>query len=336
MTLLRWAAIGTGAISRSVVPDLMACEGACVVLVYSRSAEKAAHFAEEFGIERSTSSFDEVLADQSIDALYLATPIALHHEMATRALEAGKHVLIEKPMAMNAEEVKALFEVASRRGVFLMEAMWFKFSPTYVRLMDEISAGTIGEVRNLRASFGIPFPDTGDSSRWDVTRSGATLLDQGIYPVTLAHSVLGEPTSVHAAGTVREDGLDLAEHFTLEFSEGRYAQCASSMTEFSELTASVGGTRGWLTLAAPFWASNRISVHAGGAREIFHAPRTIESEQEGHGYRPMLRAVIAAVEAGLLQHPTHAADATQAVFRTLDAVRLCLGGEAGPPKRDET
>lgn len=327
----RWAAIGTGTISRSVVPDLMACEGASVVVVQSRDANKAAHFAEEFGIPSSTGSFEEVLADDSIDALYLATPIATHHEMAKRALEAGKHVLIEKPMAMNDEEVADLFEIAARHNVFVMEAMWFKFNPTFVRLHEELAGGTIGEVRSVRASFGIPAPRDG-GSRWDVARSGATLLDQGIYPVTLAQSVFGEPVSVHAAGTVQEDGLDLAEHFTLEFADGRYAQCASSMTEFIELTASVSGTRGWLTLATPFWATNRITVHAGGMREIFHEPRSIEFEREGHGYRPMLRAVIAALDAGLLQHPVHGQDDTLAVFRIMDAIRGQLRPAVATPE----
>ena len=319
MTAQRWAVVGTGTISESVVPDLMSCPGAEVGLVHSRDGAKAARFADRFGVPSSTADYEAVLADDSIDAVYLATPFATHHAMARAALVAGKHVLVEKPMAMDAAEVADLFAVAAVQRRFLMEAMWMKFSPAFRRLHAEIAAGTIGEPRNLRAGFALPFPDDG-GSRWDVTRSGGSLLDQGIYPVTLAHSVFGAPSTVHAGGTVRPDGLDLAEHVTLEFDNGRFAQLVSGMTEFADCSAAVGGTSGWLTLTAPFWATTDVEVHAGSFRKIFRSPELIEHERQGNGYVPMLPAVVEAIDAGLLQHPAHTADDTVAVFSTLDAV----------------
>jgi len=318
-SVLRWAAVGTGTISRSVVPDIQAVPGAEVVVVQSRDAAKAARFAEEFGIPRSTGQFQEVLDDADVDIVYLATPFAVHHPMARQVLEAGKHLLVEKPIALNAAEAADLFALAGARGCFLMEAMWMKFSPAFVSLHEQLRDGVIGEPRNLRASFGIPFPDD-TGSRTDLSRSGGALLDQGIYPVTLAHSVFGEPISVHAAGSVRADGLDFASHFTLEFSDGRYAQGASSMVEFSELTASVGGRSGWLTLAAPFWATTDLEVHAGDLRRVFREPGMIVHQREGSGYVPMIRAVMQALADGLIEHPVHGADDTIAVFRTLDAI----------------
>ena len=316
----RWAAIGSGTISRSVVPDLQACEGVEVAVVHSRDADKAARFAAEFGIDRSTDDYTGLLADDSIDVIYLATPFATHHRMAREALEAGKHVLVEKPITMTSADAADLFEVAAAHDVFLMEAMWMKFSPVFLRLKQEIADGAIGQPKNLRASFCIPFPSDGDSSKWDVSRSGGALLDQGIYPITLAHSVFGEPIGVTASGTVREDGLDVAEHFTLEFSDGRFAQCSSSMAEFSELTASVGGETGWLTLTPPFWATTDLEVHARSPHQIFRVPELIEYPREGSGYRPMLRAVRDAISAGLTQHPAHSAAETIAVLRTIDQV----------------
>lgn len=319
MSVQRWAAVGTGTISRAVVPDLMSCAGAEVTVVQSRNAEKAASFADEFGIPASTGDYEAVLADDAIDAIYLATPFATHHEMTKRALLAGKHVLVEKPMAMNATEVADLFAVAAGEELFVMEAMWTKFNPAFRRLREELAAGAVGDVRSLRASFGIPSNDPA-GSRWDITRSGGALLDQGIYPITLAHSVFGVPERIHAAGTVLADGLDLAEHFTLEYSDGRYVQASSSMTEFVELTASVSGTQGWLTLTTPFWATMSLDVHAGGMKQIFHTPDRIEFEREGHGYVPMLREVIAAINHGVIDHPVHTAADTIAVFRTIDEI----------------
>ena len=315
----RWAAIGTGTISRSVVPDIMACAGAEVVIVQSRDAGKAADFAAEHTIPASTGSFDEVLADPNIDALYLATPFATHHDMTRRAIQSGKHVLVEKPMATSAREVAELFDLAAQHRVFVMEGMWMKFNPAFQQLQAEIAAGRIGEVRSLRAAFALPFPaDLG--SRWDLARSGGTLLDQGIYPVTLAHSLFGEPLRVHAGGVLRADGLDLAEHFTLEYSDGRYAQCASAMTEFTDRTGSIGGTRGIITLQSPFWATTTLEIRADTYEKIFVDPEKLTLPKEGNGYVPMVREVIAAINDGLLQHPRHDADATLAVFRTMDEV----------------
>ena len=320
MTVQRWAAVGTGTISRSVVPDLQSCAGVEVVIVQSRDAQKAARFAQEFSIPASTSDYEAVLDDPSIDAIYLATPFATHHALTRAALLAGKHVLVEKPITMNAAETADLFMIAAEQGCFLMEAMWMKFSPVFIGMHEEIEKGTIGEPRNLRATFSLPFPADDNSSKWDVARSGGALLDQGIYPVTLAHTIFGEPVGIHAAGTVREDGLDIAEHYTLEYADGRYAQCASSMAEFGELTASIGGPRGWFTLTSPFWATTDLQIHAGGAQQIFHTPDLLQYPREGSGYTPMLRAVIDAIAQGMTQHPTHSADATVAVFRTLDAI----------------
>lgn len=333
MAVQRWAVIGTGTISRSVVPDLQGCTGAEVVLVHSRDPEKAARFAAEFGIPAASEDYDAVLADPSIDVIYLATPFATHHAMTKSALQAGKHVLVEKPMAMNAAEAADLFALAANRNLFLMEAMWMKFSPVFLRLHEEVAAGTIGAPRNLRATFSIPFPDDGKSSKWDVARSGGALLDQGIYPITLAHSLFGEPVTVHAVGTVREDGLDVAEHFTLEYTDGRYAQCASSMGEFGELTASVGGPLGWLTLTPPFWATTDLEIHAGGMRQIFRTPDLVEFPREGSGYTPMLEAVIDAVTTGVVEHPTHTAAETLAVFRTIDQIFAQLPPTARNRKR---
>lgn len=325
---LGWGIVGTGRISTSVVADLAQCDGAKILSVHSRDASKAAAFAEQFGAPRSTDSYDELLADTGIDVVYIATPFATHHEMTRQALLAGKHVLVEKPMAMTANEVEDLFQLAAERNLFLMEGMWMKFNPAFKRLQEEIAAGSIGEPRSLRAMFGMPFPQD-DGSRWDVKRSGSTLLDQGIYPVTLAHMVFGAPESVHAAGTVRSDGLDLAGHFTLEYSDGRFAQCAASTLEFADLSGSVSGTKGWMVLPGPFWATTSLRMHTGSWQNIIHAPEAIDLDREGNGYIPMLRGVSDAIAAGFTEHPVHTAADTVAVFRTLDKIRAAIG--AGTP-----
>ncbi|MCZ9880624.1 Gfo/Idh/MocA family oxidoreductase [Arthrobacter sp. B2a2-09] len=315
-----------------MVPDLQSCVGADVVVVQSRDAEKAAAFAAEFDIPASTGEIEAVLADGSVDAVYVATPIATHFAIAKRTLLAGKHVLVEKPIAMNAGQVTELFELAATEGRFLMEAMWMKFNPAFTRLREEIAAGRIGEPRAVRAAFGMPMPKDG-RSKWDPARSGGALLDQGIYPVTLAHAILGEPSSLSASGTLRPDGLDVDEHFTLEFAGGGRAYGAASMAEFVEPTASVSGTSGWMVLPPFFWATTSLEIHADTSERMLSAPERIVYAREGNGYVPMLRAVTQGILAGNMEHPVHPASDTIAVFRTLDEIRKQLGPAARARRR---
>jgi predicted dehydrogenase len=317
---LRWAVVGTGKISSSVVPDLRSCEGMEVTTVYSRDAEKAKAFARAHGIPSSTNDYASLLADPSIDVVYLATPFASHHFMAAQALRAGKHVLVEKPIALNAAQAEDLFKLAASENRFLMEAMWTKFNPAFRHMVDLVESGAIGEPRSVRAAFGIPVPDDG-GSKWDPARSGGALLDQGIYTVVLAQTLLGVPTEIHASGRTRSDGLDLEQHFTMEFSEGRYAQCASALTEFTDLSASISGTRGWISIPAMFWGSTSLRLHNRSWQRITSEPEHIEFECEGNGYVPMLRAVGEAIDERLLEHPLHSGSNTVAIFRTLDAIR---------------
>ena len=211
-----------------------------------------------------------------------------------------------------------MFETASAAGRFLMEAMWMKFNPAFRRLHEEIHAGTIGEARNMRAGFSIPWPQDG-GTRWQPPAGGA-LLDQGIYPITLAHTVFGAPAAIQASGTMTNNGVDLAEHVTLDFGDGRFAQISTGMMEFTDCSAAVSGRLGWITLPAPFWATTNLELHAGSMSAIFESPDCVQLERQGHGYVPMLAEAITAIDHGLIEHPWHTASDTVAVLSTIDAI----------------
>lgn len=315
----RWAVVGTGAISRIVIPDLLSCEGARVVLVHSRDGQRAAQFAAEFDIPAWTDDFETLLADDTIDVVYIATPIGTHHSLASAALRAGKHVLVEKPLAMTAAEAADLFETAAIEDRFLMEAMWTKFNPAFQRMIHEVESGLIGEPRNVRAGFSVPWPED-SSNRWNLDSGGGALLDQGVYPIMIAHTLFGHPAEVHARGRVRADGLDLEAHITLEYDNGAFAQLTAGMTQFSDCSAAVAGTLGWITLPAPFWATTDLELHAGEPQFYFGAGNQLELGQDGNGYVPMLRSVIDAIASGNTQHPHHTAADTVAVLTTLDTI----------------
>jgi predicted dehydrogenase len=317
---VRWGILGAGRITASTVPDLRRVDGFEVVAVAGRTGAGAAELAASIPNAMAT-DLETVLGDASIDAVYVATPFATHAQIVRAALESGKHVVVEKPMSMSASEVTDLFALAAERGLFLMEGMWMKFNPVHDRVTALIDSGAIGEVRSLRAGFGFPRPDDG-GSRWDVRRNGSTVLDQGIYAVALAHSVLGEPASVAGRSVIRaDDGLDLAGHFTLDYHDGRFAHGAHSMLEFVDPSATINGTAGWITIPGMFWAAKAVELHNEGWDRMFERPERIDLPWNGNGYVPMFEAVRTALAAGWLQHPVHDAEQTIAVFRTLDALR---------------
>lgn len=320
LTIQTWAFIGTGQISRSVIADLKTIPNVEVAAVYSRTNENARSFATEFDIAFWSDSVSAVLERPDVEVVYIATPFATHYELALQALNAGKHVLVEKPMTLSARDSESLFDLAQSLGLFVMEAMWFKFNPILSTLRQQIHSGAIGDPQNLRASFGMPLSLIGSGSRLDLKRSGGALLDQGIYPITLAHQIFGEPKQITVSGSIREDGLDYSEHFTLEYSDGRFAQCSSSMTSFSDLSASIGGPRGWMTLTAPFWATDGLDIHAGSTEQIFRKPLQFRIPREGFGYVPMLQAVVRDVEKGLVEDPTHGRADTVSVAKTMDSI----------------
>ena len=314
----RWAVIGTGSISEQMTADLLLAENAAVAAIASRDPRTAAAFARRFGVE-SFGTLDDVLDLDEVDAVYIGTPHATHLEVARRAIERGKAVLCEKPATVDSEQLDELIALARDAGVFFMEAMWMKFAPAFRHMLEQLRNAEIGEVRSVRASFGIPFPRDG-SSRWRADMRGSALLDQGIYPVTLAIAALGLPDDVTASGVVRDDGVDLSEQATLLYGDGRFAQLASSMVEFVDPSASISGTRGWITVDAPFWAATGYTVHRPSGEDFF-AKEVHDFPREGHGYTPMLRAVSDAIAEGLREHPWHTWQQALEVSRILDLIR---------------
>ena len=316
---IRWAIVGAGKITATTVPDLIAVDGFEVRTIMTRTAGAGDELAALCGAT-ATTSLDDVLADPLVDAVYIATPFVSHAQIARQCLLAGKHVVIEKPIATSAADVAELFAVATAQNCFLMEGMWMKFNPVYERIMQLVEAGAIGEPRSVRAGFGFPRPNDG-SGRWDVTRSGSTLLDQGIYLATLDHMMFGAPDDLTGRANVREDGLDLAGHFTLEHDGGKFTHGAYSMIDFVDPSAAISGTEGWIVVPGMFWAAQALRIHRGGWDGLFVNPEQIELPWEGFGYRPMFTAVRDALRDGLLQHPRHDERATVEVIRTLEQIR---------------
>lgn len=320
MNEIRWGIVGTGDVSAAIVPDFELVFGARLTAVCSRSQARADQFATEHGIARRFTDLGSMLDSGAIDALYIATPHGTHHPIALQAIGAGIHVMIEKPISTHEHLVRDIFDRAAAAGCFAMEAMWMMYSPTIAGLRQAVASGEIGEVRSVRASFGVPFPrDSG--SRWSAELGGSTLLDQGIYAVTLAGMLLGELN--HATGWARvEAGVDVTVHADLEYADGRFAQIAASAVEYIDLTASINGTSGWITLDAPFWATDRFSVHTPATSLLGADQRRFDLE--GNGFAPMIREATLAILSGSLVAEEHSPAQCLSAFRQLGAIRSAV------------
>jgi predicted dehydrogenase len=318
----RWGIVGTGGISRTVVGDLHMTGNVDLVAVASRTADAAERFAAEHEVPRWHGSYEALFADEDVDVVYVGTPIGTHVDVARAALRAGKHVLLEKAFTTTAGEARELAALAAEQGRFLMEAMWMRFNPTIRRLLDEVGSGAIGEVRTVQASFGFPPPP--DAIHWRRDLGGGALLDMGVYPLTFAQLLLGEPVSVEATGELRDDGLDLTASVHLRYDDGRFAALLTSLRGFISPAGSVGGSDGLISVGPLFLAAESFTV----VKPPFGEPRTVAEPSEGRGYVPMFRAVGQAVADGLLQHPDRPLRDTIAVLETIDEVRRQLSGRA--------
>ncbi|WP_082592754.1 Gfo/Idh/MocA family protein [Phycicoccus sp. Soil803] len=320
---VRWGIVGTGGIARRTVGDLQLCDNVELVGICSRDKDRAETFASEHAIPFASADFDEFCTSGQVDAVYIGIPHGLHFDHAARALRAGVHVVCEKPLTMTSAEAEELHRLSRENGVFLMEAMWMKFTPAFRAVTEILGSGTIGEPRLIQAGAGFPVPPDGPARYWVAELGGGALYDLGVYTIALAHAVLGTPDQVIAVGEIREDGVDEQEAYTLRYDSGAVAQLTNSLTAFIPPGGWIGGTRGSITLGEPIFAPRSLRVVTGQPP----APPTVEEldfDQEGAGYVPMFRAASEAILRGDLEHGIHPVSDTVAVLRTLERVRAEL------------
>ncbi|ANS64832.1 oxidoreductase [Streptomyces lincolnensis] len=320
---VRWGILATGGIAAAFTADLVDLPDAEVVAVASRTEESAQAFAERFGVERAYGDWASLAEDEDIDVVYVATPHSAHRAAAGLCLEAGRNVLCEKAFTLNAREAGELVALARARGSFLMEAMWMYCNPVVRRLKALVDDGAIGEVRNVQADFGLagPFPPT--HRLRDPQQGGGSLLDLGVYPVSFAHLLLGEPTDVLARAVLSEEGVDLQTGALLSWDGGALASVHCSIIGGTATTASVTGSQGRIDIPYGFFHTDRFVLHRDGRdpEEFAAGPEDGPRGSLRHEAREVMRAL----RAGETESPLVPLDGTLAVMRTLDAIRDRIG-----------
>jgi predicted dehydrogenase len=309
--------LGAGSIARKFATDLKKLSDARLVAVGSRSADKAAQFAQEWGVERPYGSYAEMAADPEVDAVYVATPHPFHKPHTLLCLEAGKAVLCEKPMAVNAGEVRAMVEAARGRGLFLMEAMWSRFNPVLVQVRQWLDEGLIGDPRMLTADFGFSARVNPEARLFNPHLAGGALLDVGVYVVSLASWIYGgAPISVQAAADIGETGVDEQTGMVLKYGEGQLALLSCAIRTQTPHWARIDGTEGTIEIPA-FW-------HATTARLIRPGQEPTEVTGE-FGYHFEAAEVMACLRQGKVESETMPLDESVSIAETLDRVRTLIG-----------
>lgn len=315
--------IGHGWMGDAIAGDFALAEGVELVALGARDPDRARAWSAERGIPH-TVSVDELLARDDVDVVYIATPHHNHAGLALAAIDAGKGVLVEKAFTTTLAEAATVVDAARTSGVFLMEAMWTRFNPAIRQIVELLAGGVIGDPRTVIASFGFPVPQ-GDHRLWDPARAGGSLLDQGVYPLTIAQLALGQPATVAATGSRlgyggEDSGVDTELAVLLGYEGGQQAILATSIRTQLPLRAAIGGSEGLIEIAEAFWSDTTYAVRRpDGSRETRTAPK------EGNGYVPMLQAVHEAMSHGWLEHPLSSHAETLALMRTVDRVRAALG-----------
>lgn len=320
---VRWGILATGGIAAAFTADLIDLPDAEVAAVASRTEESARAFAERFGIPRAYGDWETLAKDADIDVVYVATPHSAHRAAAGLCLEAGRNVLCEKPFTLNLREAAELVELARDNGRFLMEAMWMYCNPLVRRLKDLVDDGAIGEVRTVQADFGLEGPFPPSHRLRDPAQGGGALLDLGVYPVSFAHLLLGEPTGVRAQAVLSAEGVDLQTVAALSWDSGALAALHCSLDGGTGTTASVTGSRGRIDIPAGFFHPDRFVLHRTGRdpEEFTADPADGPRATMRHEAREVMRAL----RAGETESPLVPLDGTLAVMRTLDAVRERIG-----------
>lgn len=313
---VNWGILGTGDIARQFASDIALAPEARLAGVASRRQETADRFGDAHRVPRRYPAYELMLQDPDIDAVYVATPHPMHCENTLLSIQYGKHVLCEKPFALNARDAERMIAAARARGVFLMEAMWTCFFPAFRDAMRALRDGVIGKPRFVRAEFAFQAPEYPMGRLFDPALGGGSLLDVGIYPVTLAQLVFGgPPREMHPFMTAAPTGVDETASLHFEYPGGAHAALGCSLRYDMPQEAMIAGERGHIALPHRFYQPDTVLMCVDGVETRTQYPRM------GYGYHHEIREASRCIQAGVQESPIVPWAQTLAVMQVLDAIR---------------
>ncbi len=293
--IIRWGIVGPGNIAHHFAKDLKLIPNAKLNAVASRSLDKAKSFAKTYDAPYAFGSYEELFASDTIDVLYIATPHTSHAALSIKAMNAGKHVLCEKPMGVDFEEVKEMVTAAKANKVFLMEALWTRFNPSMQTIKKMSVDGTIGKLSYVNADFAFYALDRDEKGRiLNPELAGGTLLDIGIYPIFLAYLLLGMPDEIMAKSNFYKTGAEIQTSMLFQYADAQ-AVLYSGFTSNSRMEAEITGTKGAIYMDSKWHEAQGFNLKKGDTEERIDLPT------KGKGYSYEIEEVNRCLKAGLLE-----------------------------------
>ena len=318
MRKYKWGVLGAGRIAARQAMAIHQSQSGELYAVGSRSLSKSKAFAKEHGAELAFSSYEELCACEEIDIIYVATPHSFHCEHSLLAMNNAKHVLCEKPFAMDAGEARRMIDCAKENQVFLMEAMWSRLLPGMKKVKELLAGNAIGRIKSFSANFCFKSTPAENPRLFEPSLGGGALLDVGIYPLTLACSFFGFPESFEAKADLTEKGVDTTSYYKLNFANGIKAELMSSVVEEREGEAIITGEQGQIILHASAWKLKSITLKSG-------CERYYDASYDGSEYVFQIDEVHDCLDRGVLMSGINNFEWTLKLMQLMDSLRQDMG-----------
>jgi len=315
-----WGIIGLGHIAEKFAADIGVIPNAKLHAVASRTAEKALAFGNKYNAIHTFGSYEELMACPDLDAVYIATPHPWHCENTLMCLEHNIPVLCEKPFAMNSKEVRKMVGLAKFQNTFLMEALWTRFLPTTQKVLDLIAVGAIGDINTVKADFGFKANMDPKNRLFNQGLGGGALLDVGIYPIFLACSLLGKPTSISAEASIGPTNVDENCGMLLKFPNNKLAILHASIISKTKTEALIYGDKGIIQIHGRWHEPTSITLYPEDGE-----PQDFFFDFDSNGYKYEILEVQECLKKGLIESPEMSFDFSIDLMEVLDDVRMKAG-----------
>ena len=318
---INWGILATGGIAAAMAKGLARVPDARLAAVGSRTLEAADKFGRRFGIPKKYGSYEELACDPEIDVVYVSTPHNLHYENCLMLINEGKAVLCEKPFTINAGQAAEVITLAREKKSFVLEAMWTRFLPAFVKVREILREGLLGEIRMLNASFGFKAEFDPAHRLFDPSLGGGALLDVGVYPVSFASMVFGQPTEIESLCHLGKTGVDEQSAALFRYGQGQMAVLAAAVRTEIPRDAYIIGTKGTLRIHAPWWQSQKLTLKfTEKERE-----KVLKCPFKGNGFSFEAEEVMRCLREGRLESQIMPLEESLSIMKTMDFIRAQWG-----------
>ena len=316
----KWGILGPGRIAHEFAKGLQVIEDASMYAVASTKLERAQEFADQYGGAQTYNSYEALVHDPEVDGIYIATPHRFHFENTMLCLNAGKPVLCEKPLTVNAAETKQLIKTSREKKVFLMEALWTRYLPIYSVVRKWLDEKAVGDISLMVGTFGFNAPKDKDDRWQNPELAGGTLLDMGIYPIAISQWVMkAQPKSFVSMAHLGKTGVDELTTVLLKYENDAIAEIHSSFMSNHVNDFLIYGSKGYIRIHPNFWGTTKASL-VKDAQEL-----TVSRPLRAGGFEYQTEEAMRCIRAGLLESPGMSHADTLANMELMDSIRAQIG-----------